>query len=93
MNSSMISEKELSLILKDLPEWQLVDKKIRRKWKFNDFIETFGFLTKIALLSEAMNHHPEIQSVYNILTIELTTHDAGGITDLDIKLAKSINSI
>ena len=93
MNSSLLSEKELSIILKDLSGWELFDNKIRRIWKFKDFIETFGFLTKIALISESMNHHPEIQSGYNHLTIELTTHDAGGITDLDIRLAKSINSI
>tara|TARA_Y100001968_G_scaffold309423_1_gene329186 strand:- start:649 stop:933 length:285 start_codon:yes stop_codon:yes gene_type:complete len=93
MNSSLLSEQELSLLKKDLSEWTLVENKIIRKWKFKNFIDAFGFLTKVAIISESMNHHPEINNVYNDLTIKLTTHDAGGITNLDVELAKAINSI
>ena len=93
MNSSLLSEQELSLLKKDLSEWTLVENKIIRKWKFKNFIDAFGFLTKVAIISESMNHHPEIKNVYNSLTIKLTTHDAGGITNLDVELAKAINSI
>ena len=93
MNSSLLSEQELSLLKKDLSEWTLVENKIIRKWKFKNFIDAFGFLTKVAIISESMNHHPEINNVYNDLTIKLTTHDAGGITNLDVELANAINAI
>ena len=93
MKASLLSEQKLNLLKKDLSEWELVGNKIIRKWKFKNFIEAFGFITKVAIISESMNHHPEIKNVYNALTIELTTHDAGGITNLDVELANAINAI
>lgn len=64
-----------------------------RRFRFSGFREAFGFITQIALLAEKMNHHPEWSNVYNSVDIVLTSHDAGGITGRDIKMAKKIDSI
>ena len=66
---------------------------IKRKLEFKDFTEAFSFMTQVALKAEKMNHHPEWFNVYNQVEIALTTHDAGGLTDNDYKLADYINSI
>jgi 4a-hydroxytetrahydrobiopterin dehydratase len=66
---------------------------IRRKVEFEDFMEAFSFMTQVALKAEKMNHHPEWFNVYNKVEITLTTHDAGGLTDKDQKLAEYINKI
>jgi 4a-hydroxytetrahydrobiopterin dehydratase len=60
---------------------------------FADFVEAFGFMTRVALLAETANHHPEWSNVYNRVEIDLTTHDAGGITERDFKLAQRINQL
>ena len=70
-----------------------MENRLRREWDFASFVEAFGFVTRVALLAEAMNHHPNWSNVYNKVTIELTTHDLGGLSELDIKLAKEINQI
>ncbi|MGI0033106.1 MAG: 4a-hydroxytetrahydrobiopterin dehydratase, partial [Nitrososphaeraceae archaeon] len=64
----------------------------QKSFKFSNFIEAFGFMTRIALEAEKINHHPEWSNVYNSVTINLSTHDVGGITDYDIKLAKIIDN-
>lgn len=66
---------------------------IERKFEFADFNAAFGFMTCVALMAESMNHHPEWSNVYNVVHVVLTTHDAGGVTDKDIKLARFIDSI
>ena len=66
---------------------------IKKKFEFKDFMEAFSFMTQVALKAEKMNHHPEWFNVYNRVEITLTTHDAGGLTDKDQKLADYINSI
>ncbi|MCC5877456.1 MAG: 4a-hydroxytetrahydrobiopterin dehydratase [Candidatus Sumerlaeia bacterium] len=76
----------------DLPHWEVVGGKIRRSFEFKNFNEAFAFMTRVALLAEKMNHHPEWFNVYKKLTIELTTHDVGGLSDLDVIMAKRINS-
>jgi len=75
----------------DDSRWTLVDGKLHRRYKFADFVAAFGFMTKMALVAERMNHHPEWFNVYNQVRVDLTTHDAGGITELDIKLASAMN--
>lgn len=67
--------------------------KLHKEIVFADFVEAFSFMTKIALHAEKMNHHPEWFNVYNRVTIDLMTHDAGGITSNDMELAKFIESI
>lgn len=81
--------------LATLPGWTLVQggKAIAKQFKFADFNAAFGFMTKVALNAEAMNHHPEWSNVYNRVAITLTTHDAGGVTARDIALARFIDQI
>jgi 4a-hydroxytetrahydrobiopterin dehydratase len=68
--------------------WELKDGKLHISLKFADFVAAFAFMTAAAIHAEKLNHHPEWSNVYNRVEIDLTTHDAGGITDLDFKLAE-----
>ena len=77
--------------LRSLPHWQVVNEKLHREYKFPDFVHAFGFMTASALAIEKMNHHPEWLNVYNRVVVDLTTHDAGGITENDVKLAKLLD--
>ena len=72
----------------DLPGWTGGDDFITKIFKFDDFAQAFGFMSQIAIVAEAMNHHPEWYNVYNRVDVTLTTHEAGGVTDKDIDLAK-----
>ena len=91
MNAKLLSQSEVKSLQVDLPNWEVRSSKIRREWKFSNFVDAFGFITKVALTAEAMNHHPEWSNVYSKVIIELTTHDAGGLTSRDVQLAKAIN--
>ncbi|MEM6430504.1 MAG: 4a-hydroxytetrahydrobiopterin dehydratase [Deinococcota bacterium] len=73
--------------------WSLQNGKLQRKFKFNSFVQAFGFLTQVAIHAEKMNHHPEIYNVYNNVTIDLVTHDVDGISELDLELAKIIDTL
>jgi 4a-hydroxytetrahydrobiopterin dehydratase len=84
---------ELTTAIAQLSGWKLVNDKLNRTFKFGDFVEAFGFISKVAIVSEKMDHHPELFNVYNRVTIDLTTHDAGGISNLDIDLAKKIDAL
>jgi len=77
-----------------LPEWREVDGRdaIARKFVFKDFNQAFGFMTRAALVAEKMDHHPEWFNVYKTVEVTLSTHDAGGLTDKDIALAKAMES-
>lgn len=86
-----LSGNELDEIVRNMKGWELKDEKLQKSFKFINFVEAFGFMTRIALEAERMNHHPEWSNVYNNVTIKLSTHDAGGITDYDIKLAEIID--
>lgn len=88
-----LSQEEIDEELKNLPGWSVVDEKLHREIEFDSFNQAFGFMTRAAMEIEKMNHHPEWFNVYNKLTIELTTHDAGGITKNDISLARILNSL
>ncbi|WP_420100965.1 4a-hydroxytetrahydrobiopterin dehydratase [Bosea sp. (in: a-proteobacteria)] len=66
---------------------------ITKRFVFRDFNEAFGWMTRVALLAEAMNHHPEWANVYRMVTVTLATHDAGGLTELDVKLARAIDAL
>ncbi len=78
--------------LSTLTGWEIKNEKLNKSFKFKDFNEAFGFMTRIALVAESINHHPELFNVYNNVTIDLTTHDAGGISNLDLEFAKRVNS-
>jgi 4a-hydroxytetrahydrobiopterin dehydratase len=80
----------------DTPEGWTVEeggKALIRTFKFKDFNEAFGFLTRVALHAEKQGHHPEFTNVWNRVDFRLTTHDAGGVTDRDVKLAEAINRL
>lgn len=78
-----------------LPAWGMADGReaIQRTFKFKDFNEAFGFMTRAALIAEQMNHHPEWFNVWNRVDVTLSTHDAGGLTELDLKLAEAMDRI
>ena len=90
-NYKKLSGNELDEIVRSLNGWELKDGKLQKSFKFSNFIEAFGFMTRIALEAEKINHHPEWSNVYNTVTVKLSTHDVGGITDYDIKLANIID--
>ena len=80
----------------DVPEgWMLEDggKALLRTFKFKDFSEAFGFLARVALTAEKADHHPEFTSVWNRVDFRLTSHDAGGVTERDVKLAEAISRL
>ena len=87
-----LSGSELDDMVKNLAGWELKDGKLQKSFKFSNFVEAFGFMTKIALEAEKINHHPEWSNVYNTVAVKLSTHDTDGITDYDIKLAKIIDN-
>lgn len=88
-----LSQMDIEEELKSLPGWSVVNDKLHREFQFDSFNQAFGFMTMAAMEIEKMNHHPEWFNVYNKLVIELTTHDAGGITRNDINLARILNSL
>jgi len=78
--------------LDGLPGWTLQAGRLHRELQFRDFIDAFGFMSKVALHAEALNHHPEWFNVYRTVTIDLSTHEAGGISQLDVELAARIDA-
>ncbi len=77
----------------DVPEgWAVVDGKLHRRLEFDDFVEAFGFMAMVALIAEKLDHHPDWSNSWNKVTIDLVSHDAGGITDRDRALANRINA-
>jgi len=80
--------------LKELPQWREVDGRdaIARTFQFRNFNEAFGFMSRVALLAEKMDHHPEWFNVYNRVEVTLATHDAGGLTEKDIAMAKAMDA-
>ena len=88
-----LSKLEINEELKYLPGWNVENEKLHKEFQFDNFNQAFGFMTRSAMEIEKMNHHPEWFNVYNKITIELTTHDAGGITRNDTRLAKILNSL
>jgi len=86
-----LEESALEASLAKLPGWGIDAQKLYREFVFDDFNAAFGFMTRVALDAEAANHHPEWFNVYNRVRVHLTTHDAGGITQLDLDLAERMN--
>jgi 4a-hydroxytetrahydrobiopterin dehydratase len=79
--------------LKSLDGWSVVNGKLHKDFQFDDFNQAFGFMARASMHIEKMNHHPEWFNVYNKLSVDLMTHDAGGITQNDVNLAKILNSL
>lgn len=90
-----LSQEARAAALARLPHWQVVEGRdaISRQFKFADFNAAFAFMTRVALVAEKMNHHPEWTNVWNTVDITLTSHDAGGLTERDVKLAEAIEQL
>jgi 4a-hydroxytetrahydrobiopterin dehydratase len=88
-----LSDQEIKHQIKNLEGWKFVNDKLNRNFEFSSFVRTFGFMTKVAMEAEKMNHHPEWFNVYSKLSIDLITHDIGGISNYDIKLARVISKL
>ena len=79
--------------LSGLPGWTRDGKTLHRTFTFRDFSEAFGFMARVALVAEKMDHHPDWANVWNRVTVDLSTHDAGGLTELDFRLAAEMNRL
>ena len=88
-----LSDPEIHERLASLADWQRAGHKLVRTFKFGSFVEAFGWMTSVALVAEKLDHHPEWKNVYNRVEVELTTHDAGGITALDFDLAAKMSEL
>ena len=93
MTLTKLSDDQIQIALSDLVGWSVLNGKLHKEFEFSDFNEAFGFMARASMHIEKMNHHPEWFNVYNKLVIDLMTHDAGGITENDINLAKILNSL
>ena len=90
---NVLSAHEIEKALNQLEGWTVEEGKLHSKFQFSSFVEAFGFMSSVALVAESMGHHPEWFNVYNRVTIDLTTHDSGGITIKDVELAKKANEL
>ena len=93
MKPYLLQDEELRELAAKIPGWDIKSEQIEREFYFCNFIEAFSFMTKIALLCEKYNHHPNWSNVYSKVTVKLSTHDLGGITNLDQTIASEINRI
>ncbi len=88
-----LTEAEIVTALSKLPDWKLENGKLHRDYKFADFVAAFGFMAGAALIAQGMDHHPEWFNVWNTVRIDLATHDAGGVTALDVTLAHAMEDL
>lgn len=90
-----LTDAERAGLSSTLPAWEIPEGRdaIRRELRFRDFSEAWGFMSRVALLAEQHNHHPEWSNVWNTVRIELSTHDASGLTEKDVSLAKAIDTL
>ncbi len=93
MPAQPLSAEQIASLPAQLPAWSLVNGKLQLELSFADFSEAFGFMARVALAAETLGHHPEWSNVWNRVTIALTTHDSGGLSDLDLALAGRIDAI
>ena len=88
-----LMDDEIASRLSSLDGWSLEAGKLHREFRFANFVEAFGFMTRAAIEAESMNHHPEWFNVYSKVVVDLTTHEAGGVSELDFRLAEIMNSL
>jgi 4a-hydroxytetrahydrobiopterin dehydratase len=93
MAAQPLTTAQIDQLAEDLPHWSLVGGKLQREFRFADFSEAFGFMSRVALAAEVLGHHPEWSNVWNRVMIELTTHDTGGLSSLDLALAHRIDEL
>ena len=90
--AKMTSE-EIETALTKLDGWAFQDGKLHRTFKFADFVQAWGFMARVALIAQSMDHHPDWCNVYSTVRVDLNTHDAGGVTRLDVELARKMNEL
>lgn len=93
MDPRLLAPEALHAALASLPGWQVRGGKLWREFRFADFAQAFAFMTRVAALAERLHHHPDWSNAYNRVTVELVTHDAGGLTALDIELARQMSAL
>ena len=91
--STVLSQAEIQQVLKQLPGWTQNGNSIERKFQFDNFVKAMEFVNQIAEAAEAVNHHPDILISYNRVTLSLVSHDSGGVTQRDVKMAGRINEL
>ena len=90
---SALGPDQLDEALRRLPDWALGDGVLHREFRFADFAEAFGFMAAVATVAAQMDHHPNWSNVYSTVTVDLSTHDVGGITELDVQLATRMDEL
>ncbi|MCC6292673.1 MAG: 4a-hydroxytetrahydrobiopterin dehydratase [Bryobacterales bacterium] len=90
---TLLQPDEIEEALAELPGWSYLAGKLHRTYRFADFVHAFGFMATAAIVIQVMNHHPEWTNVYSQVTVDLSTHDAGGVTVLDVELAGKLEKI
>ena len=93
MATTKLTDAEIRDQLEELSGWTVENEKLHKEFQFDSFVEAFGFMARVALIAESMNHHPEWFNVYNHVKVDLATHDAGGISALDFELARKVDSL
>lgn len=95
MSVARLTDQERAGLAAALPEWRMVEGRdaIARSFRFKDFSEAWGFMSRVALAAEAEDHHPEWSNVWNRVEITLSTHDAGGLSARDLRLARAIDAL
>jgi 4a-hydroxytetrahydrobiopterin dehydratase len=93
MNRTKLTTDELCARSAELPGWVLAEGKLTRTFRFADFVDAFGFMARVALVAERMNHHPEWRNVYGEVSVALVTHDCDGISALDFELAHAMDRL
>ena len=93
MAAKKLTDAQIQAHLTQVDGWTIEDGKLHKEFQFDTFVSAFGFMAQLALVAESLNHHPEWFNVYNRVTIDLTTHDAGGISELDFQWAKQADTI
>ncbi len=93
MAAKKLTDAQIQENLTHVDGWTIEEGKLHKEFQFDTFVSAFGFMTQLALVAESLNHHPEWFNVYNRVTIDLTTHDAGGISELDFQWAKQADAM
>jgi 4a-hydroxytetrahydrobiopterin dehydratase len=93
MARTALDDTEISRRMSDVPRWTLAGAKLQRRFEFRDFVTAFGWMASVALVAEKMDHHPDWKNVYRTVDVELSTHDANGLTHNDFDLARAMDRL
>ena len=93
MPPALLTDDELDAALLELDGWEVVDGKLHRELRFGDFSEAFGFMARVALVAEKLDHHPDWSNSWNVVVLDIVNHAAGGITEKCTKLAEAVNAL